>query len=457
MSLVVGGDDLLRELTYRQVGNLVIDDGAGGADTSGPADIIALAPSGWTLDTVNGYNATAKSVLHQFEGESVLAAFARLAEMTGENFRLGAGRKVVWMKNDAPASGIRAFQGGDAVALANNEKICLILDLEETRDTYELVTRVYPYGSGEGDARVTLTGSTHTKTGYTINTSSNYIKRDAAETAYGQIERYMSWKDIDDPDTLLEMAYEYLAVNSYIQKSYRMTVAKLEEIVYPGETMVVVYHRWVDGYHAVNVSNASLVVLESTTRIDEGGLRTVGMQIGTADREGLNQAEAILKPLNEARNFLSHPQAIAGGDVSGMAPDSATYVVTELHAQLTNEVVFNLNGIVRLATVSGVSLNTTSKTTLYTVPSGKSAIIAHVVIRVASTSLTTAQFGFGFNANADDVIAAALHAELTSSTLYKLLDPKAGAAIGAATNVFGIKATVTQSATITVDVWGYLY
>ena len=96
--LGLSGDNLLRELTYLHVGSLLIDDGAGGTDVSGPGDIMALAPAGWSLDTTEGYDTTIKAILHQYEWETVLEALVRLTEITGEHFRLGSGRTVIWMR-----------------------------------------------------------------------------------------------------------------------------------------------------------------------------------------------------------------------------------------------------------------------------------------------------------------------------------------------------------------------
>lgn len=111
----------------------------------------------------------------------------------------------------------------------------------------------------------------------------------------------------------------------------------------------------------------------------------------------------------------------------------------------------------KLATIPLIDVNTAVKTTIYTVPTGKTLVVTKVVVRSASSSLTTAQFGFGFNAGADDVIASALHAELTGSTLYTKLEPKVGAIVGNAADVFGIKCTVNQgeAATVTVDLFGF--
>lgn len=110
----------------------------------------------------------------------------------------------------------------------------------------------------------------------------------------------------------------------------------------------------------------------------------------------------------------------------------------------------------RLAKVAAVNLNVTTKTTLYTVPTGRSCLVLYVVVRAASTSLTTASYGFGFDANATDVIAEATHTELTGNTLYTVLQAKAGSKIGAAADVFGVKCGTGQggAATVTVEVYG---
>lgn len=112
----------------------------------------------------------------------------------------------------------------------------------------------------------------------------------------------------------------------------------------------------------------------------------------------------------------------------------------------------------KLATVSGIDLNTTAKTSLYTVPAGKSCIVTRLIVRGSSINLTTAAFGAGFDPSAGDVVTSATHTELTGSTLYTTLAPKAGAAIGTAGSVLGIACTIAQgaAATATVDVIGYL-
>lgn len=129
-------------------------------------------------------------------------------------------------------------------------------------------------------------------------------------------------------------------------------------------------------------------------------------------------------------------------------------VVTDIDGNITQS-----NGERMLSSTDSVNLNTTNKTTLFTVPAGKSCVITRVVVRAASTNLTTASFGFGFNANADDVDASSVHATLTGATIVDSILPLTGAVRGAAADAFGVKCSIAQGApaTVSVDVFGYLY
>ncbi len=118
-----------------------------------------------------------------------------------------------------------------------------------------------------------------------------------------------------------------------------------------------------------------------------------------------------------------------------------------------------LSGVAKLATLPGIDMNTGTPTTLYTVPTGRSCIIDHVVVRNASTSLTTASYSFGFTSAAfNDVIADATHTELTGNTLYTSLYAKVGAKVGVAAATFKVLMNTLQggAAMTTMDVFGYL-
>jgi hypothetical protein len=263
--LEVSGDDLMRELTNRSVGFLELTNGAGGGVTDALAHVMAFAPSGWALDAGNGYTSTLSNVYAKFAGETVLGALVKIATTRGEHFRLGAGRKIIWSRKDLTASGIRAVQGGDPTALYMNKDDCVVLDMQEERDTYEICSRVYPYGNGVGEARLTLAATNQSApSGYVLDKVNNYLVRNNTETVYGRIDKYMSFKDITpvsntDADlqaaanVLFDAAYEYLKKHYQPEKFYNLSVAKVDRILKPGETIRLVVRKIVDDYNAVNI------------------------------------------------------------------------------------------------------------------------------------------------------------------------------------------------------------
>lgn len=312
LNLELSGDDLLRELTYHQVGSLQI--GASGSPvTTGPALIAALFPTGWSLDVVNGYNATLKTVYHVFEGESCLAALCKLAEITGEHFRLGAGRTVVWMQKDQADSGIRAVQGGEPVSLEANPDVCVVTDLQEDQDSYDgLAGRVYAYGVGDGDARITLSGTTIGVTGWTVGNDSKgyYLQHTATWNAYG-IERYMSFKDISDSTTLLETAYEWMVNRLALPRAYKISVAKLDQVISVGSSIRVIYKRVIDGVAVLDI-DTDLIVLETTTKLDADGLHTTALKVATVAVWPDNAGSAVSSGMSTSRDFYTHPQGFSG-------------------------------------------------------------------------------------------------------------------------------------------------
>jgi hypothetical protein len=113
----------------------------------------------------------------------------------------------------------------------------------------------------------------------------------------------------------------------------------------------------------------------------------------------------------------------------------------------------NENSITRLATVSSVDLNTVTPTELF-VPSNKTLVATHIVIRSASASLT-GQFSIGFNVACNDVIANASYTELIDNTVYTVVVVKVGAKTG--TSSLNLKANTLQAATVTIEIFGYLF
>ena len=118
--------------------------------------------------------------------------------------------------------------------------------------------------------------------------------------------------------------------------------------------------------------------------------------------------------------------------------------------------------IARLATVTGVDMKTVGKSTLYTVPTGKTLYVTHVVIREPSASMAGGtDYDIGTGASADTWRQTInLSSMTTSGTDYMVI---AGADVtkytdNAAAAVFGIYVNTgtTLACTATIDVFGFL-
>jgi hypothetical protein len=114
-----------------------------------------------------------------------------------------------------------------------------------------------------------------------------------------------------------------------------------------------------------------------------------------------------------------------------------------------------------LATVKNVDMNTATATTLFTVPTGRTVTITKVIVRNASTSLTTASWSYGFSSPTyNDVIADATHTGLVNTQFQSVLPAKDAAVQGLAgsgLSTFKVIMNTLQggAATTTMDVYGY--
>lgn len=128
-------------------------------------------------------------------------------------------------------------------------------------------------------------------------------------------------------------------------------------------------------------------------------------------------------------------------------------------------VALQKSALTKLATVTGLSLNITTKQTLYTVPVSENAVISHVVVRNASGAAPTADAGFGGDASATDFRSGVQFDSLAAAgdglvVTYENPDdpnPTPGKVkTYAAAAIFGMKVGTTVAATVDVDVFGYL-
>lgn len=401
----VTGSSRLRELVYRHVGALLVSNGGGGTTLNGPQQIIALAPAGWTLDVVSGANVTTKAVYHQYQDESVLTSFVKLAGITGEHFRAGAGQKIVWLNFDlwqaSNASGVRAFYNADPLSIDDNSAGAIVTTISRTTNSYDyFVGRTYAYGVGDGSGRVSLSGSVNPVAWSADWVQGNdskgyYLEHTPTWSAYG-IESVAQWKDEASAQTLLETAYEYMRRSQNPVEQYTLNLQGLKTTLQPGTTIRLVAHEYVDGYHAINI-DADLVIMTVTDQVDDQGLRTVGLTCSTVDKYADNDVSIMADQMVEAQNFYTHNQP--NGTLVGLATSITAGKTLTLAASTDVTATFPITGTVAM----GAGTNTVSSTNNVTVAAHTHAITsssnpgaaAQILASSAAGALTLAKLGVG--------------------------------------------------------------
>lgn len=326
--LRVAGRNMLAELAEQSVGNLSLASSSAKV-TSGPGDVIALA-SGWALDTspvspLTGYSTSSNGVYARFAWESCLQALNRLHEVTGENFLTSdEDRKIVWIRDNWPDSGVRAIQGGaDPVGLAANTAVCVIQNLQQVQEAHELVNKLFPFGSGEGDARLTIAASSYADGAYLISGSqqfylvkgSNYIQRSYSGYAYStpDMERAVQFGEITPisntdtdlasaADMLCDAAFRYLEWYGDPQTFYSLDVLSLPATVRPGMTVRVIYDD-----AALSV-DANLKVIEVQRQIKTDGSRTARLLVSSVDRWPTSDEDEIVGQMMNGVVRQAHQQ-----------------------------------------------------------------------------------------------------------------------------------------------------
>lgn len=328
IAIKVEGNDLTRELTYRSVGTLDLSGVAGAGVSDAPRQIMALAPSTWSL--TNGY--TLQAVYAGFDGETVLNALSRVGEHIGEHWRLDATRTIAWLgpATSFAASGVRAVQhANQPVSVETSEVIALITGIEEVSDAADLISRVLPRGSGNGGAVLTLSAVTEAApAGYTLNVPANYVMRNDTEATFDRIERVLDFKEIGPlsnttPDVqaaanmLMQASVEHLRRYGAPQKFYQVSLANVSALLKPGTTIRVVYRKLVDNvvlYDLDDVFN----VIEVEKEISPEGIHTSSITISTIDRLPQSDADYLARQSMQSKVLAAHQQL-------GVSVDTLTF------------------------------------------------------------------------------------------------------------------------------------
>ncbi len=331
----VSGGDLLRELTYRSVRDLKLYfNNLPVSPATALAAVAPYAPPGWTFTP--DPSPPVPELYGRFNGESVLAAIVKIAEKSQSHFYRGTGRSVTFASTFTP-SGIRAVVPGPG-GLA--PETCAIIRLQETIDSYDLLTRIHPRGSGNGDVPVTLKATTRTApAGYTLNKAQNYIEHDAAVAQYGVIEEFVDWREIapveNTPSDVRAAANQLFdeAMRELTRRSqgtetpyYDLQLAGCATLLRPMQTIRTVYRDTVAGIDI----DRDLNILEATWEVDESGVQTTGVRVTTADRWPQGEAGAVADALTQGRIYQALPQLNANEYVTSFtkhvdATETATF------------------------------------------------------------------------------------------------------------------------------------
>lgn len=258
-------------------------------------------------------------VMLEVKNETPLEVLIRLTETTGQHFIAHPTlRQVRWLQNQAAASGIRARAYTDANASETQDDLALIVSLTEEQDATSLCSRVYPFGSGFGATRATLADCTRSApSGYTLDKTNNYLKRDASETNIAQVDRILDIPDAEDlavgaeyktytSNTLFDRALNYLETHSAtdtnrltgdMPKLYSITLAKCRTILLPGQTLRVDYQEYNDAGALVCDVAADLRIMSATTTYSADGISTVQVKVANVAAWPSSDAEFITREL----------------------------------------------------------------------------------------------------------------------------------------------------------------
>jgi hypothetical protein len=301
-----------------------------------------------------------------FAGEPALSGLTRIAEHIGEAFRLARPgevrpkdqgdsnfrRHVEWLGTRRTSSGVRAIQSaGDAITAEDNPLICFIQNVSSNRNTTRMMTQIHPYGSGIGETRLDLSGTSRVAPeGFTFNEFSNYISSDSAIGYIGKtIKRHVNFKDIrplfnTDADVRFAKDYLFDAALAYLQRNddiddnleYDLQVIALPRTVKVGMTIRVQYQ---DELYDLD---EDFVILGIRVEVASQGEISYRLTVAKTNQWRLQDTSPIASRMEEGEIFAAHPQIDANSywmvfkeEVS----DRTTLPVTEFPFYLSAEVV----------------------------------------------------------------------------------------------------------------------
>lgn len=325
-SLTVTGADLLGELAALSVGR--------GESYHGWNLLLASKPASWLLLQTE----TLPVWYMRYSHESILGALVEAAARVGFHFRLGmpgapgGAIRVVEAFITPAASGVLATANGDALAMERNPNACAISSIEERRGASDLANRLYVYGSGNGDARLTLAAATAWPNGgslagtytdadgnvWSISRAQSLLTCTSSVAAYGAHDAPLAFANVAPltntaadmqaaANLLLLAALQQGRRLAQPQYAYSLRVAGLRKQVRPGQTIRVQARRFIDGARPINIDR-DLVVMEVQTAVDAAGIRTDGLTVSTLAAWPQTDAGVMAGAIREVQAAAALPQ-----------------------------------------------------------------------------------------------------------------------------------------------------
>lgn len=191
----------------------------------------------------------------------------------------------------------------------------------------------------------------------------------------------------------------------------------------------------------------------------------IPLQSGTQEASLVPAFQAAAGQLRSLAGMLGPDILIAVGAASN------GFVLTAVAGANIETFSLTAPNTLRLLASTSLNLNSILRQTLYTVPAGKTAVIAFLVFRSPSVDITAVaqQLSFGFNVLATDwnigLLFPTATSGLTAATKYTVFfqDYAVGysnsSVLGAAAGTFGAVCDVAfgSAAAVIVDVFGYEY
>lgn len=333
------GNDVLSELTRATV-RLEINWNSPFIGAAMYDKIMEFAPPSWTI-TVDGET---PNLIARFVDESVLNALVTITEKTGQMFRLNPlylsdgsiDFRRIKVFSAIESSGILATNRAAPLAIERNINACLIEQIDQQEDAWNLINQAIPFGAGTGETRFTLYAANQWPDGLDVNTT--YLATDFAGRShgfvfsrdnntvtdvtsvleYGTYASQVQFKEIapisnTDADTvaagntLLAATVEWLLNTSRPQYHYSLNVVGLRRQVFPGQSIRVVAKEMRDGQAPIDIDE-DLIIQEVVNEVDINGLRPVALTVATTREFATTDAQILAREIQKSLAYQAHPQ-----------------------------------------------------------------------------------------------------------------------------------------------------